>query len=152
MVTELKRATNTLDRIEELLGDSARTLLDHKSETIDKGVLNVPGPDFIDRVWSASDRSPAVLRSLQTLFDNGRLAGTGYLSILPVDQGIEQSELQATEALVQVHNQTWPSILFCPNRLPLSASPTSFLVSSFELNRGAKRPLPTLSTRLVLRI
>ena len=54
-------------------------------------MLNLPGPDFIDRVWSVSDRSPAVLRSLQSLFDNGRLARTGYLSILPVDQGIEHS-------------------------------------------------------------
>ncbi len=91
MATELKRGTTSLDRIEELLGDNARTLLDHQATTITKDVLNLPGPDFIDRVWSASDRSPAVLRSLQTLFDNGRLAKTGYLSILPVDQGIEHS-------------------------------------------------------------
>ena len=79
MATELKRATTTLDRIEELLGESARMLLDHKSQTIDKGQINLPGPDFIDRVWAYSDRSPSVLRSLQSLFDNGRLAGTGYL-------------------------------------------------------------------------
>jgi class I fructose-bisphosphate aldolase len=91
VATELKRATTSLDRIEELLGDSARTLLDHKSETIDRGQINLPGPDFIDRVWAYSDRSPAVLRSLQSLFNNGRLSGTGYLSILPVDQGIEHS-------------------------------------------------------------
>ncbi len=91
MATELKRAATPIDRIEELLGDSARTLLDHKSSAIPKEQLNLPGPDFIDRVWSISDRSPAVLRSLQSLFDNGRLAGTGYLSILPVDQGIEHS-------------------------------------------------------------
>lgn len=91
MATELKRATTTLDRIEELLGANARTLLDHKSEAIPQEQINLPGPDFIDRVWAASDRSPATLRSLQTLFDNGRLAGTGYLSILPVDQGIEHS-------------------------------------------------------------
>lgn len=91
MATELKRATTTIDRIEELLGDKARTLLDHRSEGIPKEHLNLPGPDFIDRVWSISDRSPAVLRSLQSLFNNGRLAGTGYLSILPVDQGIEHS-------------------------------------------------------------
>ncbi|MEP6706900.1 MAG: class I fructose-bisphosphate aldolase, partial [Pyrinomonadaceae bacterium] len=68
-----------------------RKLLDHKSQTILKDQLNLPGPDFIDRVWAQSDRSPAVLRSLQTLFSNGRLDGTGYLSILPVDQGIEHS-------------------------------------------------------------
>jgi class I fructose-bisphosphate aldolase len=91
MATELKRAATPIDRIEELLGENARTLLDHKSSAIPKENLNLPGPDFIDRVWSISDRSPAVLRSLQSLFDNGRLAGTGYLSILPVDQGIEHS-------------------------------------------------------------
>src|SRR5256714_1929690 len=91
MATELKRAATTLDHIEELLGDNARTLLDHQATAISKDTLNLPGPDFIDRVWSNSDRSPAVLRSLQSLFDNGRLAGTGYLSILPVDQGIEHS-------------------------------------------------------------
>ncbi|HZI88316.1 MAG TPA: class I fructose-bisphosphate aldolase [Pyrinomonadaceae bacterium] len=91
MATELKRASTSLDRIEELLGDKARTLLEHTSKTIPKDQLNLPGPDFIDRVWAQSDRSPAVLRSLQSLFDHGRLAGTGYLSILPVDQGIEHS-------------------------------------------------------------
>lgn len=91
MATELRRATTSLDRIEELLGEQARTLLDHTSQTISKDQLQLPGPDFIDRVWAYSDRNPAVLRSIQTLFDNGRLAGTGYLSILPVDQGIEHS-------------------------------------------------------------
>ena len=91
MATELKRTGSSLDRIEELLGANARTLLDHKTQTIAKEGVHLPGPDFIDRVWSMSDRSPGVLRSLQSLFDNGRLAGTGYLSILPVDQGIEHS-------------------------------------------------------------
>ena len=91
MATELRRADTSLDRIEELLGDQARTLLDHTSTTISKDELQVPGPDFVDRVWALSDRNPAVLRSLQTLYDHGRLAGTGYLSILPVDQGIEHS-------------------------------------------------------------
>ncbi|PWT88805.1 MAG: class I fructose-bisphosphate aldolase [Blastocatellia bacterium] len=90
MATELKRA-DSAERIEELLGPNARPLLDHKSQTILKDQLQLPGPDFIDRVWSISDRSPRVLRSLQILFDNGRLRGTGYLSILPVDQGIEHS-------------------------------------------------------------
>ena len=75
MATELKRAETTLDRIEELLGANARTLLDHKSQTIAKEALHLPGPDFIDRVWSHSDRSPAVLRSLQTLLSHGDLAG-----------------------------------------------------------------------------
>jgi len=91
MATELKRTGSSLDRIEELLGANARTLLDHKTQTIAKEDVHLPGPDFIDRVWAISDRSPGVLRSLQSLFDNGRLAGTGYLSILPVDQGIEHS-------------------------------------------------------------
>ena len=91
MATELKRATTPIDRIEELLGENARTLLEHTAKTITKDQLNLPGPDFIDRVWTHSDRSATVLRSLQSLFDNGRLAGTGYLSILPVDQGIEHS-------------------------------------------------------------
>ena len=90
MATQLQRS-DSIDRIAELLGANADELLKHTSQTISKDVINLPGPDFIDRVWSISDRSPAVLRSLQSLFDNGRLAGTGYLSILPVDQGIEHS-------------------------------------------------------------
>jgi class I fructose-bisphosphate aldolase len=91
MATELKRADTSLSGIEELLGADARRLLDHTSQTIPKEQLQTPGPDFVDRVWTQSDRNPAVLRALQTLFDNGRLRGTGYLSILPVDQGIEHS-------------------------------------------------------------
>ncbi len=78
-------------RIQEMLGDDAESLLGHTSNTITKDQLHVPGPDFVDRVWKDSDRSSSVLRSIQTLYDNGRLAGTGYLSILPVDQGIEHS-------------------------------------------------------------
>src|SRR5688572_29799700 len=91
MATEMKRSTETIDRIEELLGADARTLLDFKSTVIPKDQLHLPGPDYIDRVVSESDRSPAVLRSLQSLISNGRLANTGYVSILPVDQGIEHS-------------------------------------------------------------
>ncbi len=78
-------------KIQQLLGDDAETLLNHVSTTISKDDIHLPGGDFIDRVWMDSDRTPAVLRSLQTLKDNGRLSGTGYLSILPVDQGIEHS-------------------------------------------------------------
>lgn len=78
-------------RIQEILGDDAETLLGYSSPKISKEDLYVPGGDFVDRVWLDSDRNPQVLRSLQTLFDNGRLKGTGYLSILPVDQGIEHS-------------------------------------------------------------
>ncbi len=80
-----------LSKIQELLGGDAESLLGHVSKTIDKNDLHLPGGDFVDRVWMYSDRNPAVLRSLQTLYGNGRLAGTGYLSILPVDQGIEHS-------------------------------------------------------------
>jgi class I fructose-bisphosphate aldolase len=66
-------------------------LLSYTCKGIPKETLHIPGPDFVDRVWMQSDRTPPVLRSLQTLFNNGRLAGTGYLSILPVDQGIEHT-------------------------------------------------------------
>ena len=90
MVTKLQRS-DSIDRISELLGPDASKLLDHTSQTIAKDQLHLPGPDFVDRVWGISDRPAAVLRSMQTLFNNGRLAGTGYLSILPVDQGIEHS-------------------------------------------------------------
>lgn len=81
----------TIERIEELLGNEAKLLLEHKCATIDKSMLTLPGPDFVDRVTAISDRSIPVMRSMQTLFNSGRLAGTGYLSILPVDQGIEHS-------------------------------------------------------------
>ena len=78
-----------ISRIADILGNEASDLLDHKCRTIPKENLHLPGPDFVDRVWSSSDRSLRVLRSLQQLFDHGRLGGTGYVSILPVDQGIE---------------------------------------------------------------
>lgn len=78
-------------KVQELLGADAEALLNYTTTTIPKENLQVPGADFIERVWLNSDRTPAVLRSLQTLFDNGRLSGSGYLSILPVDQGIEHS-------------------------------------------------------------
>src|SRR5690242_1029413 len=81
----------SLDKIEEALGDQARDLLEHKSQTVPKEQLHLPGPDFVDRVWKDSDRPTRVLRSLESLLDHGRLAGTGYLSILPVDQGIEHT-------------------------------------------------------------
>jgi class I fructose-bisphosphate aldolase len=77
--------------IQSLLGDGAESLLTHESKGITKDELTLPGPDFIDRVLAGSDRSPQVLRSLQSLYDHGRLGGTGYVSILPVDQGIEHS-------------------------------------------------------------
>jgi class I fructose-bisphosphate aldolase len=91
MTAESQTTNLTTAKIQEMLGANADNLFSHVSKTISKDLLHVPGADFIDRVWANSDRTPAVLRSLQTLFDNGRLARTGYLSILPVDQGIEHS-------------------------------------------------------------
>ncbi|WP_290797808.1 class I fructose-bisphosphate aldolase [Halomonas sp.] len=73
------------------LGEEAESLLSHRCRGIPRDSLHLPGPDFVDRVVTESDRSPAVLRNLQALFDHGRLGGTGYLSLLPVDQGIEHS-------------------------------------------------------------
>ncbi|MFE0524806.1 class I fructose-bisphosphate aldolase [Streptomyces sp. NPDC058954] len=81
--------------IQELLGDEAKELLTHVALGIPKEDLVLPGPDFVDRVVAATDRSPRVLRNLQALFGHGRLAGTGYVSILPVDQGIEHSAASA---------------------------------------------------------
>ncbi|MFW6084332.1 MAG: class I fructose-bisphosphate aldolase [Gemmatimonadota bacterium] len=75
----------------DLLGDDADYLLEHESTGITKDRLNAPGPDFVDRVYAASDRNNRTLGNLQRIFDTGRLAGTGHLSILPVDQGIEHS-------------------------------------------------------------
>lgn len=80
-----------MDSIEALLGAEAEALLGHRCTGISAAQLHLPGPDFIDRVWLYSDRKPAVLRNLQMLFNTGRLAGTGYLSLLPVDQGVEHS-------------------------------------------------------------
>jgi len=77
--------------VAKLLGDEAETLLAHESKTIPKEELILPGPDFVDRVVRQTDRGVPVLRNLQMVFDHGRLGGTGYLSILPVDQGIEHS-------------------------------------------------------------
>jgi class I fructose-bisphosphate aldolase len=81
----------TVDDIAALLGDEADSLLNHRSLTIDSSLLHLPGPDFIERVMLDTDRSTATIRNLREVFNHGRLAGTGYLSILPVDQGIEHS-------------------------------------------------------------
>jgi class I fructose-bisphosphate aldolase len=81
----------TYEQIVELLGNQAEYLLNHECKTISKDLLHKPSKNFIDSVWVSSDRNPQVLRSLGQLFGNGRLANTGYLSILPVDQGIEHS-------------------------------------------------------------
>jgi len=87
----LATAELTTSRLEELLGDDAASLLGHSCTTLPSDQLHLPGPDFIDRVWLDSDRSSTTIRGLQWLANSGRLAGTGYCSILPVDQGIEHS-------------------------------------------------------------
>ncbi|MFN6568130.1 class I fructose-bisphosphate aldolase [Dendronalium sp. ChiSLP03b] len=86
MTTTLKEPGS----IESILGKEAEDLLTYKAK-VSKDLLHLPGPDFIDRIWTNSDRNPQVLRNLQQLYSTGRLANTGYLSILPVDQGIEHS-------------------------------------------------------------
>src|SRR5499433_1939319 len=77
--------------IEKLLGPEAETLLTHQCRTIPRDMLHLPGPDHLDRAFIDTDRPATVLRNMASLYNHGRLAGTGYLSILPVDQGIEHS-------------------------------------------------------------
>jgi class I fructose-bisphosphate aldolase len=84
-------ADTSKTNVADILGSEASYLLDHKSTTIDKKDLHLPGPDFVERVWMNSDRNIPTLNSIQRLFDTGRLGGTGYISILPVDQGIEHA-------------------------------------------------------------
>ncbi|MGA0174478.1 MAG: class I fructose-bisphosphate aldolase [Phycisphaerales bacterium] len=81
---------NDLSSIRAALGADADSLLSHQAK-VDRSLLQLPGPDFMDRVWMPTDRSPQVLRSIGAILNHGRLAGTGYVSILPVDQGIEHS-------------------------------------------------------------
>ena len=78
-------------KIKDLLGNDANELLGYQAKGFNKSLLHLPGPDFVDRVVAGTDRSPSVLRNFNALLNNGRLAGTGYVSILPVDQGIEHS-------------------------------------------------------------
>src|SRR5947209_11480366 len=78
----------TMSWIHDLLGKAADDLLEHRCRTIPREMLHVPGPDFLDRIFIPSDRNQRVLANLQRLHGTGRLAGTGYVSILPVDQGI----------------------------------------------------------------
>ncbi|MXZ48082.1 MAG: class I fructose-bisphosphate aldolase [Candidatus Dadabacteria bacterium] len=86
-IKELKKISD----IEAVLGADLKYLLGHKCTTISKKDLYLPGPDYVDEVFVQNDRSPAVIRNLQTILDHGRLGGTGYVSILPVDQGVEHS-------------------------------------------------------------
>src|SRR5579864_7654705 len=78
-------------RTEQILGADAESLLGHQCKTIPKSMLHLPGPDYVERIYAGSDRPARVLTSLQALLSHGRLGGTGYLSILPVDQGVEHS-------------------------------------------------------------
>lgn len=80
-----------IEKIEELLGSDAKMLLDHKCEGIKKETIHLPGSDFVDRIFINTDRPISVLRNMQSILNHGRLGGTGYVSILPVDQGIEHS-------------------------------------------------------------
>ena len=84
-------STVRVKKIEQLLGEEGAPLLSHVCKTIPREQLHLPGPDFVDRVMKDTDRSPTVLRNLQSMFSHGRLAETGYVSILPVDQGVEHS-------------------------------------------------------------
>ncbi len=86
---------STIARIQDLLGDEAESLLTHVCRGIPKDMLMLPGPDHVDRAFGPSDRGPRVLVALERIYGHGRLAGTGYLSILPVDQGIEHSAASA---------------------------------------------------------
>ena len=81
----------TIDKIIEVLGKEGDHLLKHECTCIPKSEIHIPGPDWIDRIFGLMDRPIPVLRNLQALLSHGRLGGTGYLSILPVDQGIEHS-------------------------------------------------------------
>jgi len=80
-----------IEKIRDHLGDKADFYLDYKSKTVNKDILHLPGPDFVDRVFASTDRQVPVLRNMQSILNNGRLGGSGFLSILPVDQGIEHS-------------------------------------------------------------
>jgi class I fructose-bisphosphate aldolase len=91
MATMERIGSSTLDRIAGLLGNEADDLLSYTCKGVPKERLTLPGPDHIDRVWTSSDRKPQVLVNLQRLYGTGRLAHTGYLSVLPVDQGVEHS-------------------------------------------------------------
>src|ERR1041385_5202260 len=80
-----------LSKIKELLGNQADSLLNHTCKTITKEQIHLPGHDFVDRIFGPTNRNPQVLKNIQLLYGHGRLGGTGYVSILPVDQGIEHS-------------------------------------------------------------
>lgn len=82
---------HNIEKNREYLGNEADNLLNHKCETVSKDLLTHPGPNYVDEVFGISDRNVQVLKNLSWLYNHGRLGGTGYLSILPVDQGIEHT-------------------------------------------------------------
>src|SRR3984957_15405414 len=84
-------ATTDQNKVASLLGAEAESLLSYKAKGISRDLLHLPGPDFVDRIFSSTDRTPNVLRTFNLLLNTGRLANTGYMSILPVDQGVEHS-------------------------------------------------------------
>src|SRR5688572_17318314 len=95
-----------MTRITELLGSDAKSLLEHQPK-VSREMLSLPGPDFVDRVLAHTDRKPGVLGNLQRMFDTGRLRGSGYLSILPVDQGIEHSAGASFAPNPQMYDPEW---------------------------------------------
>ena len=103
-----------------LLGDEASALLEHESKGIPKEDLHLPGPDFVERVFMQSDRNPQVLRNLQSLFDHGRMGGSGYVSILPVDQGRALAEQMSLVGPVGVQPQNDEPGRILPCNLPLA--------------------------------
>ena len=78
-------------KIQKILGDQAQHLLNHKCQTISRDQLHIPGPDWVDRIFTQSDRHIRVMQNMQEIINHGRIGGTGYVSILPVDQGIEHT-------------------------------------------------------------
>ena len=134
--------------IGELLGTEAENLLKHVCKTIPKESLHLPGPDFVDRIFAPSDRNPRVLGNLQRLFSTGRLAGTGYLSILPVDQGIEHSgrrQLRQEPDLLRSgeHRQAGDRRRLQRRRLAPSASWAPSLASTPTRSRSWSRSTTT---------
>jgi fructose-bisphosphate aldolase, class I len=90
-MSKVAEVSTSYDKIVELLGDKADNLLNHECKTVSRDLLHLPGADFVDRIFIPTNRNNQVLRNLNAIYNHGRLAGTGYVSILPVDQGIEHS-------------------------------------------------------------
>ena len=151
--------------VQEYLGKDADQLLGYEAK-VDKSLLHLPGPDFIDRVWKDSDRNTQALRSLQTLYSHGRLGGPGYMSILPVDQGIEHSagasfaknpiiKLAVSEHINHLHSQGKrhlpPHRARSPvlhqsarasNTRPVTAGVTSLLSDTYSARANQLQPPP----------